>query len=58
MVSEFLEETGIDREHLRQARRQILEGIILLCEWQLRRMNADEPRRPAAGRKGRTIPVE
>lgn len=60
MISEFLEEAGVDREQLRRVRRQVLEGVILLCQWQLARM--DEPR-PPAGRKastrhGRKITVE
>ena len=62
MVSELLEESGLDREHIRRVRRQVLQGIILLCQWQLERM--DEARKqPAAaaaagGRKGRNISVE
>ena len=43
MISELLEETGLDRAKLRAARRQILEGIVLLCRWQLERMREDEP---------------
>ena len=58
MISELLEETGIDREQLRRARRQLLEGVILLCEWQLQRMNASEPRPTAGARKSRKVPVE
>ena len=58
MISEVLEEVGIDREKLRKARRQALEGIILLCQWQLDRMNEASPQRPEPGRKGRRIPVE
>jgi hypothetical protein len=51
MVSEILEEAGIDRKRARQIRRQVLEGVILLCQWQLSRMHeereAEEPsRRP------------
>ena len=42
-VSEILEEAGIDRERARQIRRQVLEGIILLCQWQLQRMDQDRP---------------
>ncbi len=38
MISELLEESGIDREKIRAVRRQVLEGIILLCQWQLQRM--------------------
>jgi hypothetical protein len=57
LISEFLEETGIDREQIRKARRQILEGIVLLCQWQLQRMEAKAPP-PGAGRKARKVPVE
>jgi hypothetical protein len=46
LVSELLEETGIDRETLRQARRQVLQGVMMLCQWQLERME-----RPAGGAK-------
>lgn len=57
MISEFLEETGIDRAQLRKARRQILEGVVLLCQWQLQRMERDAPLTPSA-RKPRKVPVE
>lgn len=53
LVSEVLEEAGLDRKKARQLRRQVLEGVILLCQWQLERMReaeADEPR-PKRGRK-------
>ena len=56
LVSEMLEEAGIDREKARQLRRQLLEGMILLCRWQLERM---EPETPPASRKGaRKVPVQ
>jgi hypothetical protein len=57
MVSEILEEAGIDRERARQIRRQVLEGIVLICQWQLQRMEQD---RPAAAdrRRGRKVEVE
>jgi hypothetical protein len=60
MISEVLEEAGVDREQLRRVRRQVLEGIILLCQWQLARMEAPRsPSRPgASGRRGRKITVE
>ena len=48
-VSEMLEEAGLDREKARQLRRQLLEGMILLCRWQLERM---EPAAPRPSRKG------
>ncbi len=58
MISEVLEEVGIDREKLRKARRQLLEGVILLCQWQLDRMNQATAQAPQASGKGRRIPVE
>jgi len=57
MVSEILEEAGIDRERARQIRHQVLEGIILMCQWQLQRMEQD-PKPPAPGRRGRKVEVE
>jgi hypothetical protein len=57
MVSEILEEAGIDRERARQIRRQVLEGIVLMCQWQLQRMEQDRPS-PAGGRRGRKVEVE
>ena len=50
LVSEMLEEAGLDRQTARQLRRQLLEGMILLCRWQLERMEASAP--PATKRKG------
>ncbi len=60
MVSEILEEAGIDRERARQIRRQVLEGVMLMCQWQLQRMQADRRAEPEAakGRRGRKIAVE
>ena len=48
MVSEVLEEAGIDRDRLQQIRRQVLEGVILMCQWQLQRMEEPvvKPSRP------------
>ena len=57
LVSEILEEAGIDRERARQIRRQVLEGIILMCQWQLQRMEQDRPASPP-GRRGRKVEVE
>jgi hypothetical protein len=57
LVSEILEEAGIDRARVRQVRRQVLEGIIVLCQWQLQRMEQDRPA-PAEGRRGRKVEVE
>ena len=60
MVSEILEEAGIDRERARQIRRQLLEGLMLMCQWQLQRMQQDHSTEPEApkGRRGRKIAVE
>ena len=49
LVSEMLEEAGLDRQKARQLRRQLLEGMILLCRWQLERM---EPSTPSPSRRG------
>jgi hypothetical protein len=56
MISEILEESGIDRERARQLRRQVLEGVILLCRWQLERM--EEPPARARASRPRRVPVE
>ena len=56
MVSEILEEAGIDRDRLQQIRRQVLEGVILMCQWQLERM--EEPARKPSRRKPRQVTVE
>jgi hypothetical protein len=56
MISELLEEAGLDRERVWTLRRQVLEGIILFCQWQLQR--ASEPK-PAPGRpRARRVAVE
>ncbi len=56
MISEILEEAGLDREKARQIRRQILEGVILLCRWQLERM--DDSRATGGGKKARKVKVD
>jgi len=56
MISEILEEAGLDREHARAIRRQVLEGVVLLCQWQLERM--EPPAGAAGGRKARKVTVE
>ncbi len=59
MVSEILEEAGIDRDKARQLRRQVLQGIALLCQWQLERIEAGErPRKKRASRrKAQQVPL-
>jgi hypothetical protein len=58
LVSEILEEAGLDRQKARKLRKQVLEGVILFCRWQLERMGG-ESERPAAGPpRARRITVE
>jgi len=57
MVSEMLEEAGVDREKLRLLRRQVLEGVILFCRWQLERMDSAPPPSPKA-RKARKVALD
>ena len=56
LVSEMLEEAGLDRAKARALRRQVLEGLILLCRWQLERMEPPAPGRP--GKRARKVSVE
>lgn len=58
MISELLEETGIDRQQLRRVRRQVLEGIILLCQWQLQRMDRGPAPAGTGSRAARRVEVE
>ena len=58
LVSEVLEEAGLDRQKARQLRRQVLEGVILLCRWQLERMG-EAPGPPSGeGRKARRVKLD
>lgn len=53
LVSEILEEAGLDRQKARALRRQILQGIVLFCQWQLERIDqapSPTPRRKRAER--------
>ena len=62
LVSEMLEETGLDRRKARELRRQVLEGMILLCRWQLERMQASAPETKtastAARKRSRKVAVD
>jgi hypothetical protein len=58
LVSEILEEAGLDRQKVRTLRRQVLEGVILLCRWQLERMGAERPAPAARPTRARRVPVE
>lgn len=59
LVSELLEETGLDRETIRSVRRQVLQGMIMLCQWQLDRMDRG-PRREseASGKRARKVALD
>jgi hypothetical protein len=57
LISELLEDSGLDREHVRRLRRQVLEGIVMLCQWQLQRL-ADEETPPPRSPRSRKVPVE
>jgi len=58
MISEVLEEAGLDRAKARQLRRQVLEGIVLLCQWQLERMESSAAPPRATSRKARKVPLD
>ena len=58
LVSEILEEAGLDRQKARTLRRQVLEGVILLCRWQLERMGAQKQAPAARPARARRVPVE
>ncbi len=63
LVSELLEEAGIDRASIRQAKRQVLEGLVMLCQWQLERMRAADAatgpgERGVPPRKGRKVTLD
>jgi len=58
MISEVLEEAGIDRDRLQQLRRQVLEGVVLMCQWQLERMEEPPSKRKRSPRRPRKVVVE
>jgi len=58
LVSEILEEAGLDRQKARKLRKQVLEGVILFCRWQLERMGGESERRADGPPRARRITVE
>ena len=42
LVSEMLEEMGLDSRKAREIRRQTLLGLMTFCQWQLARMNEEK----------------
>jgi hypothetical protein len=57
LVSEVLEAAGLDHQKARQLRKQVLEGVILLCQWQLERLQQTEAAE-SRPRRGRKVAVE
>ncbi len=53
LISEILEEAGLDRQRARELRRQVLQGVILMCQWQLERMEQAREAAPQEARGGR-----
>jgi hypothetical protein len=60
MISEILEEAGLDRQKVRDLRKQVLQGIVLMCQWQLERMERTAPAAGAArgGKKARKVSLD
>ena len=58
LVSELLEETGIDRETVRSVRRQVLQGMIMLCQWQLDRMERRPRPAEETGKRARKVSLD
>ena len=60
LVSEMLEDMGLDSRKAREIRRQTLLGLMTFCQWQLARMDEAAPSaEPAEPRKakGRRVKV-
>ena len=58
LVSELLEETGLDRETLRTAKRQVLQGMVMLCQWQLERMERPTGAAKDDGKRARKVTID
>jgi len=58
LVSELLEESGIDRETLRNAKRQVLQGLVMLCQWQLERMERPAGAAGDEGKRARKVTLD
>ena len=61
LVSQMLEEMGLDARKAREIRRQSLVGLMTFCQWQLARLDEEakgaspgEPRK-AKGRRVRVV---
>ena len=60
LVSEILEEAGLDRQKARALRRQILHGIVLFCQWQLERIEQADRQgpRPSTRKRAQRVTVD
>jgi hypothetical protein len=59
LISEILEEAGLDRQKARDLRRQLLQGIVLMCQWQLERMDhKTSPGSEARAKKARKVDLD
>lgn len=58
LVSELLEETGLDRDTVREAKRQVLQGLVVLCQWQLERMERPAGTASDEGRRARKVTLD
>jgi hypothetical protein len=58
LISEILEDAGLDRAKAREIRRQLLQGIMLFCRWQLERLDAAEPPPRPMRRKPRKVTLD
>jgi hypothetical protein len=59
MISEILEEAGLDRQKVRDMRRQVLQGIVMMCQWQLERMDQTAAAGSGArGKKARKVSLD
>jgi len=60
LVSQMLEEMGLDSKKAREVRRQTLLGLMTFCQWQLARLDesaeAADPSEPRK-RRGRRVKV-
>ena len=58
LVSQMLEEMGLDSRKAREIRRQTLLGLMTFCQWQLARIDAEEEKAaPRARPRGRRVKV-
>ncbi len=61
LVSEMLEEMGLDSRKAREIRRQTLLGLMTFCQWQLARLDeqpassSDSAERKSKGRRVKVV---